>query len=150
MYVSAATGGIADAMDEHATVDMRGQDMDERFDQLAKGLSGSSGGTMAEGSGSSSTDLSKVFGDAVKDDTVTEDGILYAKVVCHDQKKRGGSLTDALAFVDMWHERFGRNNFYGSSLETMKLLVIEYWDSVTCPDSELESQYYDMVTRFYF
>lgn len=91
-----------------------------------------------------------MFGDAVTDDTVTEDGILFAKVVCHDQKKRGGSLKDAPAFVDMWHERFGRNNFYGSSLETMKSLVAKYWNSVTYPDSELESQYYDMVNRLYF
>lgn len=88
-------------MDGRSTVDMRGQDMDERLDQLAKGLSGSSGGTTAEGSSSSPTDLSKVFGDAVTDNTVTEDGILFAKVVCHDQKKRGGSLKDALAFVGM-------------------------------------------------
>lgn len=124
--------------------------MDERLDQLAKGLSGSSGGTTAEGSSSSPTDLSKVFGDAVTDDTVTEDGILYAKVVCHDQKKRGGSLKDARVFVDMWHERFGRNNSYGSSLETMKSLVAKYWNSVTYPDSELESQYYDMVNRLHF
>lgn len=40
-------------MDGRSTVDMRGQDMDERLDQLAKGLSGSSGGTTAEGSSSS-------------------------------------------------------------------------------------------------
>lgn len=32
----------------------------------------------------------------------------------------------------------------------MKSLVAKYWNSVTYPDSELESQYYDMVNRLYF
>lgn len=91
-----------------------------------------------------------MFGDAVTDDTVTEDGILFAKVVCHDQKKRGGSLADVAAFVDAWHQRFGRDNFYGSSLATIKSLIAEHWDSVTYPDPALEEQYYDMVSRLYF
>ena len=124
--------------------------MDERFDQLAKGLASPTDASSSKGQGPSLGDLKEVFGDPVTDDTVTEDAILYAKVMCHDQKKRGGSLRDAKAFVDMWHERFGRDNFYGSSPETMKSLVAQYWDSVTYPDPELEDQYYAMVARLYF
>lgn len=124
--------------------------MDETLDQLATGLAKSTDVSSDGSVGPSLGNLSGVFGDAVTDDTVTDDAIPYAKVVCHDQKKRGGSLSDAKAFVDMWHERFGRDNFYGSGLETMKALVTSYWDSVTHPDPELEDQYYAMVTRLYF
>ena len=64
------------------------------------------GTASGEGAGPSLGDFNEVFGEPVLDDAITENGILYAKVVCHDQKKRGGSLPDATAFIDMWHERF--------------------------------------------
>ena len=69
--------------------------MDERFDQLAKGLASPTDASSSKGQGPSLGDLKEVFGDPVTDDTVTEDAILYAKVMCHDQKKRGGSLRGA-------------------------------------------------------
>ena len=70
--------------------------------------------------------------------------------MCLDQKKRGGTLRDALAFIDSWCETFGRDNFYGACLEEMKSLVERHWDSVAYPDSELESRYYEMVARLYY
>ena len=83
-------------------------------------------------------------------DVITDDTITYAKMVCLNQKKRGGSLSDALAFIDAWHETFGRVNFYGASLSEMKALVEQYWDSVTCPDPDVETKYYEMVARLYY
>ena len=124
--------------------------MDERFDQLAKRFAMPTGAAPGEGACPSLGDLSGVFGEPVSDEAITEDGVLYAKVVCHDQKRRGGSLSDAVAFVEMWHERFRRSNFYGCGLETMKSLVAKQWDSVNYPDPELQDQYYAMVARLFF